>query len=253
MNPPYFDHRKTYDVAFLARHELQKLFALFVSKPELYKDIEDLAESDKQDYMFHNFHMFIRYYYNLNLEKQYDESVYFASLFMDKAGSVNVCGGGGSISNSGRRQFIGGYKAGQAARKANIEYLTKKYGLVFKTVDPRTFIGHQEPWKNLSPALLEKEGWGWVAQQGYTDETFAAPFPEKMDGDLVPLAIRNKALQKWKAHRKAESDKAIAALKPASSEEDEEDAVVPQTPTPENIKKIVLSEEDLKLIMDEDW
>ena len=249
MNPPSFDRKRTYDVAFLEHHELQKLFALFVSKPELYKGIDDLAEFEKQDYLFYNFHRFIQDYYNFNAEKQYDESAYFVSLYVDKAGAVNVCGGGGGVSNSGRRQFIGGYKAGQADRKVKTEYLAKKYGLGFKTVDPRTFIGHQEPWKNLSPALLEKEGWGWVAQQGYTDETFAAPFPEKMDGDLVPLAIRNKALQKWKAHRKAESDKAIAALTLAKSEDEEEKP----PSTPDNIKKIVLSEEDLKLIMDEDW
>jgi len=258
MNPPKFDFRVTYDVSRLHNHKLQKLFALFVSRPELYADMPSLSEGEKQDYMFYQFGRMLENekYYVWNYEKEYDELAYFGSLNIDRAGAVNVCGGGGGCSSSGRNQFIGKYKAGQEARKKSIEYLSKKYKLVFGSVDktdPRLFLGHTEPWKNLSPALLEKEGWEWVKTRAYSDETFAAPFPSVLDSDLIPLPIRNKAVQKWRNSRRVE----IVPTKTLDLDEEEEAEI----PANGNTKAVDETPERLKQIMmaiaaeceEEDW
>jgi hypothetical protein len=251
MNPPFFDRFRIYDIAWLHHHTIQKQFALFVSKPELYADIGEIPESDKQDYLFYSFQKMLSKYYHLNIEKQYDESAYFGSLSQDKVGAANICGGSDNKTRSARASRIGGYKAAQANRSAKMDYLAKKYGLAFKGgADPRLFLGHAEPWKTLSPALLEKEGWGWVAEQSYSDETFHAPFPEKIDGDLIPLAIRNKVLQKWRAKRNATSTR-ISCID-EESEENPGAIQPPELPKTEPIMS-VFSEEEMKLILEEGW
>ena len=251
MNAPFFDRSRIHDIAWLNHNAIQKQFALFVSKPELYAGIHELPETDKQDYMFYGFLKMLQKYYHWNVDKQYDELAYFGSLSKDKAGSVNVCGGGDNKSRSSQKQRISGYKSAQADRSAKMDYLAKKYGLSFKDADPRLFLGHTEPWKKLSPALLEKEGWGWVAEQCYSDETFQTPFPAKIDGDLVPLDIRNKVLQKWRAKRNAAA--VVVAAKPLK-EEDEDTQKPELEPTPVSAPIVVAySEEDLQFLEEEGW
>jgi hypothetical protein len=251
MNPPFFDRSRIHDIAWLNHNGIQKQFALFVSKPELYDRMDEVPEADKQDYMFHCFKKMLSKYYHWNVDKQYDELAYFGSLSQDKAGAVNVCGGGDNKSRSGRGQIIGGYKASQAGRKVKMDYLAKKYGLSFKDGDSRLFLGHTEPWKKLSPALLEKEGWGWVSDQCYSDETFQTPFPAKIDGDLIPLDIRNKVLQKWRAKRNA-----VIVVAQTPKEEDEL-PIKPESvsaPVPVSAPIVVaFSEEDLKFLEEEGW
>ena len=247
MNPPFFDRSRIHDIAWLNHNGIQKQFALFVSKPELYDRMDEVPEADKQDYMFHCFKKMLSKYYQFNVDKQYDELAYFGSLSQDKAGSANLCGGGDNKSRSGRGQIIGGYKASQAGRKVKMDYLAKKYGLSFKDGDSRLFLGHTEPWKKLSPALLEKEGWGWVSDQCYSDETFQTPFPAKLDGDLIPLDIRNKVLQKWRAKRNA-----AIIISVAEAKEDDEDILPKSAPKMEPIA-VAFSEEDLKFLEEEGW
>ena len=248
MNPPYYDRSKHHDIEWLHNHEIQKHFALFVSRPQLYAEITNVPDTDKQDYMFYCFHKMLFQYYHFNCEKQYDEIAYFGSLSQDKAGAANISGGGDTKSRS--RDKMASYKQSQTSRKTKMEYLMKKYGISFKDTDPRSFIGHKEPWKHLSPALLEKNGWQWVIDQSYSDETFTTPFPAKLDSSLIPLHIRNKTLQKWKtARNNSISPITITHFFEDEEEKKEEPPLLPKTQP----ITTAFSEEDLKVIMEEGW
>jgi len=254
---PYFDTHRVYEVSRFHHHELQKHFALFVSQPELYRDISAVSDAEKQEYMFSQFHLFLQKYYQFNYETQYDELAYFGSLSQDKAGFANICGGAGKASGSFRKEFLDKYRAGQKYKRVKIDYLSKKYRLTFgANSDPRLFLGHTEPWTRLTPELLKKEGWEWVSAQSYTDATFATPFPEIVDGDLVPLAIRNKVLQKWRAHRNALVEQKLKqnrALRADDEEEEDEGVVESKTPESSVACVVQLSAEDLQQFLDEDW
>jgi hypothetical protein len=202
---PFVDYTKKYNVETMHKHAYQKYIALFLSKPELYKSVLTARPSDKQDEFFRAFNRFVANYANINSEKDFDGMVYFRSLNIDKAGSANICGGGGRMSNSARKQFLDEYRAGQEARAKYAAYLTSKYKIaVNNEKDERVFIGHKEPWKNPSPELLKKEGWDQIVCNSYEDEKMNAPLPAGLEIAFIPLSIRNKVYQKWSNQKKAE-------------------------------------------------
>lgn len=259
LKVPYYDKRQRYSIDIFQNSKFQKLFALFVSKPELYQDIHIMDNTDKQDYMFYRFSKFYDKYIDLNITKipDFDLFAYFTSLHVDKAGAVNICGGGDKLTNTraGRKEKLDNYKESINEKKQKIKYLSEKYRLVFNNLssDPRLFIGHQEPWLNLGVHLLEKEGFQWIIERSYTDETFELPIPENLDKDLVPLSIRNKVLQKLK---KIQSDriqflniKSKKSIDEDNEEEEKEDKEEKQKNIP-SPTSVILNYDN---ISDEDW
>ena len=207
---PRYDFKLNYSTEKFANHELQTLLALFLAQPELYEsEMANVLPANREGKFFYCFKNFITPYINLNSDKDFDEMMYFSNLSLDKAGSTNVTGGGGNRSNSGRRDLINKYKETQELISETRKYFSGKYKLDFTKGDPRLFLGHHEPWNKASPALLEKEGWGWVLEKQYNDLTMAKPIPENVNIVLVPLVIRNKVSQYLDKKMKQKFDKMI--------------------------------------------
>ena len=225
LKAPFFDRKKNYDaIERFANDPMQKILALFISRPENYSDIASFGIEDKEDIFFTLFGGFSDKYINLTTDKNFDTICYFSSLSVDRPGAVNVCGGGGKMTGSAKKYFKDRYKRGQENTKIMSSYLADKYKVLPHT---RTFLGHTEIWKNPGPHLLELQGWQWVQNQSYDDATFQQPFPEKLDSDLVPLDIRNKTIQKWKKWR---NDKIPIVSKRSEDEEDDEEIPEIQIP-----------------------
>lgn len=192
---PFYNKRQAYSASYFENHKLQKLMALFISKPELYSGIYTQPLSSKQAYFFEKFRRFIDSYETFG-EKDFDANFYFNDLSIDKLGSANICGGGGSRSNSGRKDLIQKYKIIQENNRKLIEYYKEKYNIqITQLVDERVFVGKKEIWKNPKPEMVEHMK--SVIESAYDDETLTKPFPEYLDKDLIPLKIRNKVYQKW--------------------------------------------------------
>ena len=196
---PYFDKRTTYSKSFYTDNKLQKYMALFLSNPENYIDIGSLPHNSKETYFMNRFSIFLQDYVIIDYERNFDTFIYFRALNIDKKGTIDVCGGTGKISNSAKKQFKGEYSDSQEENIKIRKYLTEKYKYDFNPTlpDPRLFIGHHEVWNNPSPELLNLENWNWVVDKSYNDIQLKKPLPNDLDGDLIPLSIRNKTLQKW--------------------------------------------------------
>ena len=88
---PYYDRNNTYSLMSYLDHDLQTIMALFLYKtPDLATKLNAVHVSDRQDYFFHRFVSFAESYVHLSL----DDSIYFGSTAKDKAGAVNIAGGG---------------------------------------------------------------------------------------------------------------------------------------------------------------
>jgi len=217
---PYFDRRITYTTDVFKNSIIQTYIALFISKPDLYKDIYELHEYEKQSYFFYKFHRFLYQYYHFNIEKEFDMITYFGELQINKKGSVSVCGGGDASRNAKKNALKSFNKAIENTIKS-IEYFNQKYKIIITSVcDEREFIGHREIWKNPSPKLLEKDGWEWVANQCYDDLTLTKPIPDILDKYLIPLEIRNKTFQKWKNQKSNKNKFILCGLSDTESETD---------------------------------
>lgn len=207
-------------------HVMQTYLALFMSKPELYlTEMTATPVALKQEKFFYLFMKMIKNYVNFNYEKEddYETLSYFGSLQIDKAGSVNVAGGGGSRSNSGTKYLIGQYKMGQEANKKRVEYLTKKYGIkINNMVDEREFLGYKEIWNIASPELVTAE-WKDQLEKGYDDMTLESMIPRRLNSALVPLVIRNKVVQKWQKADKDEMERLMEEAKKRQRLEEEEE------------------------------
>lgn len=255
---PYFDKRFKRTPDIFNNAKLQKIFALFVSNPENYKDIHTLDINDKHDYIFYLFDRFSIKYVDMDESKspEFDMACYFSSLHIDKAGGVNICGGCDKFTSTrcARKEQLDRYRDLINIKKQKIKFLNEKYGLVFNNLqpDPRLFIGHHDVWLNIGVHLLEKEGYQSVIEKSYDDETFTKPFPSDIDKDLVPLKIRNKVLQKLK---KIEYDrielKKIRQAKKIQAEEDELEnqhilkvPLFPKLPSPTSIVSVAIDDED---------
>jgi hypothetical protein len=241
---PYFDRRMTYSSDIFKDSIIQTYIALFISKPDLYKDIYSLHETEKQSYFFKKFRLFLLKYYLFNIEKEFDLMTYFGDLQINKKGSVSVCGGGDASKNS-RKNALKSFNNSCQNTSKNIEYLYSKYKInINSEIDEREFIGIREIWKNPSPKLLQENGWEWVLEQDYDDITFSAHLPDILNKYLVPLDIRNKAYQKWK-NQKAKINE-IAFKTHGYSETESE------TDIEENVKNVVNKEEANIFVISED-
>lgn len=256
---PTFNRNGVYDKSVFDTSIMQVYVALFLSKPELYASVHRLPIYAKQEEFFKLFRKFVLKYYTFDVrdERDIEWMIYFGSLQVDKAGSANICGGsGGGRSNSGKKGMLDNYKSGQEMTKKMIAYLGDKYKM---TADDREFIGHKQIWLDPSPALLEKAGMEWVAQEGYDDETFVAEFPVKLDKCLVPLAIRNKAVQKWKKWKSERTAIEMASVKSRELDEEDEfgadkvyDSRVAEE-TKEAVSGVVIDDELQKMLEEENW
>ena len=209
------------DISVFHDHEAQFIVALFLTKPELYREYSTQKEKDRQDYFFYCFRKFAANYYNFSE----DESVYFASVRKEAAGEANICGGGGSRSGSSARYFKDRYKRAEQDRESRINQFAKKYRVSFaQGKDTRLFLGVTEIWNRLDNALeiIAASKWVNAPELAYSDESFETPIPEKVEKILVPLAIRNKTMQKIRNRRMVGSITSRRVI----DDEDEEDAEV---------------------------
>ena len=243
LKTPYFDRKKTYDATErFANDPMQKILALFISRPENYSDLASYGIEDKEDRFFTLFRGFSNNYIDLKLEKNFDTICYFRSLSVDRPGAANLCGGAGKMTGSAKKYFKDRCKRGQEDTKIMTTYLADKYKVL---PHARTFLGHTEIWKNPGPHLLELQGWQWVQNQSYDDATFQQPFPEKLDSDLVPLDIRNKTVQKWKNARRAKVSTPSTVASSDEDEESEKEQII-------HIPKLIITPE-LEALFDQDW
>lgn len=174
-------------------HEVQWIVALFITKPDLYKDYAEVK--DRQGYFFDRFRKFAADYYHFSE----DEGIYFASTRKDSAGEANICGGAGKSSAASSRYFKSRYRAVEESREKQVDRFAKKYGVSFEPgKDVRMFVGVTEIWNKLDRALdiIAVSKWSDVRERSYDDASFETPLPAKLDKLLVPFAIRNRALQK---------------------------------------------------------
>jgi hypothetical protein len=225
----------TTDIAVFYNHEAQAIFALFLSNPDLYKDYS--KQRNRQDYLFYAFRKFAADYYHFSE----DESVYFSSTRKEAAGEANICGGGGSGGGSRGRYLKNRYHAAEQTRETHIDAFAKKYGVSFeKGRDPRLFLGVTEIWNHLDRAMeiIAASKWSNVVERSYSDASFSTPIPAKLDKLLVPFAIRNRAMQKY---RNAQRTPDIVM---SSADESEE----PETQISKTGIVVVLPPE-----IDEDW
>jgi hypothetical protein len=205
-----------FDIAVFYNHEIQSIFALFLSNPDLYKDYS--TQRNRQDYLFYAFRKFAADYYHFSE----DESVYFSSTRKESAGEANICGGGGG---SRGRYFKNRYHAAEQTRETRINHFAKKYGVSFeKGRDTRQFLGVTEIWNHLDRAIdiLAASKWSNVVGQSYSDTSFSTPIPAKLDKLLVPFAIRNRAMQKYR-HSQRTPDAFIGKLSASADESEEPD------------------------------
>jgi hypothetical protein len=173
--------------------EVQSVLALFLTKPELYKNYA--TERDRQGYFFGRFRKFAEKYYHFSG----DESVYFGSVRKEVAGEANICGGSGKMSGASSRYFKGKYKAIEESREKQIDEFAKKYGISFEAgKDPRLYLGVTEIWNKLarSAEIVAASNWADVTSMAYDDATFEMTISKQIQKQLVPFEIRNRVMQK---------------------------------------------------------
>jgi len=183
----------TTPIATFYNHDLQWIVALFITKPDLYKEHREVR--DRQGYFFDKFRKFSADYHHFTE----DESVYFGSTRKEAAGEANICGGGGKSTAASSRYFKNRYRAVEESREQKIDRFAKRYGVSFEPgEDARLFIGVAEIWNKLEHGIeiIAASKWNDVAERSYDDASFEVPIPAKLEKMLVPFAIRNRALQK---------------------------------------------------------
>jgi len=246
--------RTKYDIAAFNDHEVQWLVALFCTKSELYSDYK--TQKYKQDYFFARFRRFAAKYHNFSG----DESVYFDTVRKEVAGEANICGGAGKLSGASSRYFKNRYRGIEETREKTIDEFTKRYGVSFEPSkpDPRQFLGVTEIWNKLDKIeeILAASKWADVRERSYDDESFATPFPAKLEKELVPHEIRNKTMQKYRASR-SKPRQIVPSRRTDIDEEEIEflaakimESVGPVVALPkvENVKTFVMPEG-----IDDDW
>lgn len=238
------------DITDFHNHELQYLLALFLTKPDLYKDHR--TERDKQGYLFRRFRVFASDYYHLETDP--DAAIYFSSMRKEMAGEANVCGGAGNISHSCAKWFKDRYKQQESSRETTIDRFAKKYGLKLDNGDPRLFLGITEIWNKLDRAteIVATSKWSDALDRSYCDDTLTEPISAKVDKLLIPLAIRNRVIQKHLNASRRKFDNIFRRKTiPVDFEEEEgemETAITLPPPPLEPIRPIVIPPEML-----EDW
>ena len=196
-------------------YDAQSIIALFLTKPELYKDYR--TQSDRQGYFFARFRKFADNYYNFTG----DESVYFMSTRKQAAGEANICGGGGKMSGSASRYFKARYYQVENARLAEIDAFAKKYSITFEPgKDSRLFVGVKEIWNKLDNVeeILANSQWANIADRAYDEASFEKPIPNKVEKCLIPFAIRNKVMQKYRNRQNR-----LTTIIPTRREDEEEE------------------------------
>lgn len=197
----YASHRIYHDLSVFHENEVQSILALFLTKPDLYKDYRN--QKDRQGYFFEKFRKFAGDYYNFSDD---DESIYFTSTRKNMAGEIDICGGSGSKSGSYSRYFKTRHNRGEEHRCAKIDAFAKKYGATFELGrDPRLFIGVTEIWNKLDNVgdILKSSKWADIEDRAYDDASFETPIPPKLEKHLVPFPIRNRAMQKLRNQRRS--------------------------------------------------
>jgi len=232
-------------------HELQTYMALFLSRPELYESVLSAPLNMKQSIFFKKFRIFLEKYYNFNYEKEQEILNYFKCLYIYRAGEVDVAGGG--MTGSGRKQLLQDFNQSQDDVRKTIILFQNKYGIsISNETDNRLFVGHTMPWLNPSPALLERDGWTWVATQCYDDASMATPLPDVVNPLLVPLSYRNVVYQKWlKAHKTAYVNTRLQTINVDA--DDEELAYLAKRGIIEKVSEVSIPKVIIDEALLEDW
>ena len=242
-----FTTKQTANISVFYDHEVQSILALFLTKPDLYKDFNKVR--DRQGYFFERFRRFASDFYHFSG----DESVYFMSTRKELAGEANICGGSGKMSGASSRYFKNKYHQIEETRNTLIDQFAKKYGIIFAPgTDTRLFIGVSEIWNKLDNALdiVAQSKWAHVVQNSYEDITFTTPIPYNLDKNLVPFTIRNRAMQKKRNMKKSTSSILITSNHEDENENENEQTNQKETVQTDYVHKAILV---IPEIDDDEW
>lgn len=244
-------------------HDLQAIMALFLLNPALYADHRVCR--DKQGYFFDRFRVFAEDYYNLDSSKELDASVYFMSAAKDRAGEANICGGGGRMSNSAKKEFKDRYHRIESRRTELIEYFQAKYRVKLEPgTDSRLFVGVSEIWNKLDRAteIVAASRWSDVANKSYADSDFATPIPKDLDKRLVPYSIRNRVWQKYMNSKPSSSyrPRSVSEIERMEAEELAKENAIASSAAAEAAQQSEVLDDTPKIVLvippellDEDW
>jgi hypothetical protein len=219
---------------------MQAYMALFLATPRFHQAVADAAPHTRMFEFFSRFTQWVLNYYTPTQE----EFLFFCVPHIAKAA-------GSEFTFGGSHKETAHSKAARKSREENIEKWTqhfkKLYGINVGLDDMRVFAGCVKPWNNLRSFVMP-ECHAEVLTTSYDDASLETPLPAKLNADLVPMAIRNRVLQKW---RKLHAAPTIIIPK-VPLVEDDEPAVAEQT-TPILDKYVLDFTEIQRLADEEDW
>jgi hypothetical protein len=247
---PYYNYSMKYDIGLFKDHALQNLLALFVSKKQEYLSLrmKPCPKFCREDYFFVEFIRFIGKYMNYET-LAVDAMIYFNSTAEQVAGTQLGAGGTGNKSSSYAKSMRDSNQRSVESTAAKVAYMETKYRTKIRgDKDERVFLDVPRIWDLITEEkYVMPEKWLAVVARAYDDETLVAPVPADLDKALVPLAIRNKVVQK---HAAKTTSRAVAIT---GSVDDDAALVTPTLVPPEPANKIEIDAELKKMMEDEDW
>lgn len=254
---PYYNRSIRYDIRSFKDHALQNLMALFVSKkqPELVRQMKSMARFYREDLFFNEFTRFVTKYINFET-LPVDVTIYFRSSAEQKAGTQLGCGGTGDKSRSYAKSFRDANAQSVKSHIAMTEYFEEKYDAVIRgTKDERLFLDESGLWDKIADEkYVMPTKWLSVVETAYEDATLASPIPANVDKQLVPLAIRNRVVQKHNNATRRCCSSSVRRPNRNDDEEEEEDCTKRAvSAVPGHFIKIELDEETRRILEEEDW
>lgn len=226
--------------------------ALFLTKPELYA--RHTSVKNKQEYFFEEFHKFADKYYSSASPADALDNVFFSNVCLNGINTQNICGGksgAGNFGSGGSSAAKQRFKSAEESRANRIAKFKKAYSVKLEPgMDERLFLGVSEIWNKLGDAseIVAKSRWPNAANIAYADDTFATPFPEVVEKQLVPLKIRNKVMQKKYPTKNDNTDRFTKIVDTAAEEEAAREAAT-AAPKP-NAEFVFVPPPELE---DDDW
>lgn len=216
---------------------MQAYMALFLATPRFHKPVVDAPAHTR---MFEFFSRFTQWVLNYHTPTQ-EEFLFFCVPHIAKAA-------GSEFTFGGSHKETAHSKAARKLREENIEKWTqhfkKLYGINVGLDDMRVFAGCVKPWNSMG-SFVVPEHHADVLTTAYDDATLETPLPAKLDAALVPMAIRNRVLQKW---RKLNAAPTVVIPKVPILEDEPEIAETESRPA-----QIIDFSELQRLAEEEDW
>ena len=251
---PYYNRSANHNICEFHSHQMQSLIALFMVKKQedLMSRIKCAPKFCREDIFFDEFARFIAKYVNCEA-MSIDVAIYFRSSSEQKPGAQLGAGGTGNKSKSYANSFKAANARSNQCNKAMTEYFETKYRAhIREDKDERRFLGEQHIWdKVAAEEYVMPAMWRKVAAAAYDDATLASAIPQSLDKQLVPLAIRNKVVQKHKnqMNRCVRYTANPIVNEDEDENEDEDKTLVPDQP----VLLIAVDAETQRIIDEEGW